>query len=709
MGKEWLYWGTSRSTKNKGRRSEKGEINEQVTTAGCMCAVFQIFDLPHFHLANLNQQHQSHPSLTKEDQEPVLLKGIEAPRNSLDLDEERPVLVENKSVSTSLIISSEENLNIPVGIQIRTSIDSRSPRVSTSTSRGKTDDFSSEYSSCSPGPKTPTLVARLMGLENYSPLSNISTINNTPTSTSHCKSLLVQKQVQGLNITGTVSLPETPRVSSESRRSDVEYHHRLSLQINKENIGEESQGSAYQYNGKKMARRRRDDKLKQDDENTSPGYYARQIVKQVKERVSRKVGHDITNTVTSKDDNNVVLLNSNNYASVPNSTVVLLRPTKKPKALNHLGDDNSLVSKQSITPSSSPRLRLLETKNKLPVTTTSTGNKTQTLQHSPRLSSAAKIITNHKSQDSLWEEIKQKQQLHQRSSKKGKGERYEKPPLKDPIYRKKEEQFVHSAATNKANITDNKCKKTALSTFFPPKKEPSSPPTKLLIKKSQESDACPLKRSTQLSCSSSHSYNTTLQESNKCTNGTTTTTSSVGREEFQYIERILKRAGIDKCTPVSFAKLYSQSHPLDPCIFHHLELFHPSNFTVPRSSLSQRCNRKHIFQLVNELLVEILEPYYIKLNPIWLKKRRLHRQMNGLELINTLCMRIQSLPSANCQVLEDIDALIDKDLRKKELGIRGRVFEEEEEEGESIVLEIERDIFESLVHESVACSYRIMR
>lgn len=83
--------------------------------------------------------------------------------------------------------------------------------------------------------------------------------------------------------------------------------------------------------------------------------------------------------------------------------------------------------------------------------------------------------------------------------------------------------------------------------------------------------------------------------------------------------------------------------------------------------------------------------------------------MNGLELINTLCMRIQSLPSANCQVLEDIDALIDKDLRKKELGIRGRVFEEEEEEGESIVLEIERDIFESLVHESVACSYRIMR
>lgn len=284
-------------------------------------------------------------------------------------------------------------------------------------------------------------------------------------------------------ITGTVSLPETPRVSSESRRSDVEYHHRLSLQINKENIGEESQGSAYQYNGKKMARRRRDDKLKQDDENTSPGYYARQIVKQVKERVSRKVGHDITNTVTSKDDNNVVLINSNNYASIPNSTVVLLRPTKKPKALNHLGDDNSLVSKQSITPSSSPRLRLLETKNKLPVTTTSTGNKTQTLQHSPRLSSAAKIITNHKSQDSLWEEIKQKQQLHQRSSKKGKGERYEKPPLKDPIYRKKEEQFVHSAATNKANITDNKCKKTALSTFFPPKKEPSSPPTKLLIKK----------------------------------------------------------------------------------------------------------------------------------------------------------------------------------------------------------------------------------
>ncbi|XP_009618671.2 protein LONGIFOLIA 1-like, partial [Nicotiana tomentosiformis] len=618
---------------------------------------------------------------------------------------------------------------IQVGIQIRTSIDSRSPRVSTSTSRGKTDDFSSECSSSSPAPKTPTLVARLMGLdllpENNSTLSNISTCNNTPTSRSHSKSLLVQKQVHDLNIiTGTVSLPETPRVSSESWRSDVEYHHRLSLQINKENIGEESQGLAYKYNAKKMARRRRDDKLKQvDDENRSPGYYARQIVKQVKERVSRKVGHDITNSVTSKDDNVFLRNNNNNYASGPNSTVVLLKPTKKAKALNHLGDDNSLISKQS-TPSSSPRLRFLDTKNKLLVTTTSTGNKTQTQQHSPRLSplspSAAKIITNHKSQDSLWEEMKQNQQLHQRSTKKGKGERYEKPPSKansDPIRRKKEEQFVHSAATNKGNSKDKKCKKTALSnvpTFFPLKKEPSSPPTKLLIKKSQESDAHPLKRSTQLSCSSSHSYNTRLQESNRCNGATTTTISSVGREEFQYIQRILKRAGIDKGTPVSFAKWYSQSHPLDPSIFHHLELFHPSIFTVPRSSLSQRCNRKLIFQLVDELLVEILEPYYINLNPKWLitpKIRRLHcRQMCGLELIETLCTRIQSFPSANCQVLEDIDALIDKDLQKRELGTRGAF----EEEGESIILEIERDIFELLLHESVAVFgmarwYRITR
>lgn len=167
----------------------------------------------------------------------------------------------------------------------------------------------------------------------------------------------------------------------------------------------------------------------------------------------------------------------------------------------------------------------------------------------------------------------------------------------------------------------------------------------------QESDTHPSKRNTQLSSSSSHSYkhyNLTakFQEMNRDTcNGATISGDGA---EFQYIQRILKRTGIDKSTPLSLAKWYSDSHPLDPSIFHHFELFHLPIFTTPNSTLTLRCNRKLIFQLVDELLVEILKPYFSF-------KSRQRCQMNGKELIDTLCMRIRSFPSANCQVLEDID------------------------------------------------------
>jgi hypothetical protein len=88
------------------------------------------------------------------------------------------------------------------------------------------------------------------------------------------------------------TLPETPRLSSE-RTSYVE--HRLSLQINKENrnLGEDLDTPRSSFSKRKFF----------DDNNNcrSPSHYARQIVKQVKESVSRKVGLDITNTVKNRE------------------------------------------------------------------------------------------------------------------------------------------------------------------------------------------------------------------------------------------------------------------------------------------------------------------------------------------------------------------------------------------------------------------------
>ncbi|XP_075111400.1 uncharacterized protein LOC107825904 isoform X2 [Nicotiana tabacum] len=745
MGKEWLYWGSSGSgTSNRSTHRRRGSRGEEVVLnnneeapppAGCMC--FQIFDLPHFQLA-LNQQsrsfkpHSTSSDFLQQEQKPSFLK---APRNSLDLEE--PV-VERKSVSSSLSSSTmkidDQNLNIPVGIQIRTSCDSRSSRVSTSTSRTRTDDISSECSSTSPaGTKTPTLVARLMGLdllpENNSPRISLSTCNsnNPPPKSKN----VVNNQSHGgqsnsknrrlsnfeSSDNGTLSLPETPRISSASRRSDVDhYHHRLSLQINKENnMGDVFEHSAYSTASRNMARNRRMSSYENiENYNRSPGYYARQIVKQVKESVSRKVGHDITNTSFRRKDDQLATAKYDDQ-------VVLLKPKKQTsKVLAKLhGDDHDFSPSKQTTPCS-PRFRFLEPKSSKPVNSSTAKSQTS---HSPRFSPLsplpenpttlpAKIVTKPKTQSSQQEQVKQKRHLEQNAIQKGKGDKCrssahpKKPPQAcDAIRSKKEEPFVRSAAaTNK----DKKCKKTSLSnqlvnnsvpTILPLKKDPSPPPTKLLIKQSQqqESDTHPSKRNTQLSSSSSHRYKhykltTKFQEMNRDTcNGATISGDGA---EFQYIQRILKRTGIDKSTPLSLAKWYSHSHPLDPSIFHHFELFHlpitTSIFTTPNSTLTLRCNRKLIFQLVDELLVDILKPYFSF-------KSMQRCRMNGKELIDTLCMRIRSFPSANCQVLEDIDALIDKDLEKTELGIASDPFQEQVE---SIVSEIERDIIEELMHET---------
>ena len=138
------------------------------------------------------------------------------------------------------------------------------------------DEVSSECSS-SPGSKTPSLVARLMGLdllpENSSPRTSLSSPRPS-SSSSHATPSNPLSKLSSHKIS-TRSLPTTPRVSTATRPStEVDYHHRLSLQTNKEN-------------------------RRKYDENTSE--YAKQIAQQVRENISRRVGVDITNTLKRKE------------------------------------------------------------------------------------------------------------------------------------------------------------------------------------------------------------------------------------------------------------------------------------------------------------------------------------------------------------------------------------------------------------------------
>lgn len=67
-------------------------------------------------------------------------------------------------------------------------------------------------------------------------------------------------------------------------------------------------------------------------------------------------------------------------------------------------------------------------------------------------------------------------------------------------------------------------------------------------------------------------------------------------------------------------------------------------------------------------------------------------------MIKNVFQKVQSFPCANCQILEDIDALIEEeDMPKIKLQCAGAL----EEEGERIIAEIEGNILDKLVHETV--------
>ncbi|KAL0304200.1 UNVERIFIED_CONTAM: hypothetical protein Sradi_6288100 [Sesamum radiatum] len=689
MGREWLYWiggggggsggGSGRSSTRKGKVSGELMGDAAATSAGCMCAVFQLFDLHHFHQFPLNQQHPSDfpPDSPSLQEDVTTSKGVEAPRNSLEL--EQPSAMDAASMSSAM--KDEQNLNFPVGIQIKTSKTmASSPRVSTCASRSRTDDFSSECSSNSPGAKTPSLVARLMGLDVLPECSSpsFSSSNSRPhlhrNPLKKERNLLQNRSSRNFSdddiSVGARSLPETPRISS-ARRSDVEYH-RLSLQINKENIIEESA-----HSDKMVGRRGRFSRVQLQDENRSPGHYAKQIVKQVKESVSRRVGLDITNTDRNREQ----------ISTRRDENLILLKPTKKnSKILSRFEEETSPDGKQSVTPSCSPRLRFLDPNKNKPLITNSGTN-------SPRLSSSsdthqhAQGTTKHKTQPifPLQEQQQQKdsKKVGGNNGKCSSSHLKKLPPQASDyaIRNKKEEPFVRSPATS---LADKKSKKTPLSTdilnILQVKKDPSPPPTKLPQNQPQVSDALSSKRSTQLSSKTSHSYkqlqlnpdkifsvpeNVLPDSANGCA---TAPPGGTAAEYGSYIQRILNLAGIinNVSSPSTLVKWHTSSHPIDPSIFHHLELFHPSTTTSATGGgcstiLSRRCNRKLVFQLVNELLAEILKPHF-SLRPLIPPITRVEH----FPLVDELCKKIDSFPASNCQVLEDIDSLIDKDLRKSQ-------------------------------------------
>ncbi|RZR77570.1 hypothetical protein BHM03_00002682 [Ensete ventricosum] len=241
----------------------------------------------------------------------ALYVGLEAPRNSLELGEEEAssaVKGELYDVPVSYVVCTDYTMMCNNKMTVFLEDEKRSSQAET--------------------PRTPSVIARLMGLEIpaeqcLSPMTpdtppfmepqaqsrmtnkrrhvigdgcgRESPSPRNPLRSLNCSNVSAPPPARTVDVVGSRSLPETPRVSSTGSR-DVEA--RLSLQLNKENTHEAVHGfgsSSADYplpSAAYAARSRKKDHGRHHDENKSPRslYHAREIVQQVKESFNNRRG-----------------------------------------------------------------------------------------------------------------------------------------------------------------------------------------------------------------------------------------------------------------------------------------------------------------------------------------------------------------------------------------------------------------------------------
>lgn len=190
--------------------------------------------------------------------------------------------------------------------------------------------------------------------------------------------------------------------------------------------------------------------------------------------------------------------------------------------------------------------------------------------------------------------------------------------------------------------------------------------------------------------------------------------------EYRYVRSILELAGVTGVTIPSF-RWYSSSLPIDPVIFHQLELRLPTFPTEERhpqskseeevtllGSLRHRWNRKLLFHLVEEILGDLLGWSYPttpttthQCHPIKQQDTDRRSRADGEALLRELLRQIRSFPAADCQVVGDIDALVAGDMPEAKIR-RLMLHPSVVEEAEDIVLELEHEIFDGLLGEAAA-------
>ncbi|KAK8448357.1 hypothetical protein SEVIR_7G030200v4 [Setaria viridis] len=174
--------------------------------------------------------------------------------------------------------------------------------------------------------------------------------------------------------------------------------------------------------------------------------------------------------------------------------------------------------------------------------------------------------------------------------------------------------------------------------------------------------------------------------------------------EYRYLRTVLERGGFMRSPPRRPGRPYSSASPVDPIVFHLLELELPAE-EARLGPLRHRWNRKLLFHLAQELLADLLLVPQQDASAAAASgtERLAHLALTGAPLLGKVWRRVRGFPAADCRVVGDIDALVAADL--EESPARARRLAEHPavaEEAGDVAEEVADRVLEALLGECVA-------
>ncbi|XP_047065155.1 bromodomain-containing protein 4-like [Lolium rigidum] len=532
--------------------------------------------------------------------------GLEAPRNSLELE-------------------GDELRDIQIGVQVLPAFDALAMA-----GRRSTGSRATAPSSEAGTPRTPSLVARLMGIDGLpepSPSPNLKKSNNPRTAAVGVKEKKKRVIPESMNrqplrslscnvgANEARSLPDTPRASASSARSasawDVVDRPRLSLQVLKESVLDRaaqymSMPSSPTSSSKKKDRKDRDAGHRRRDAKE----HAREIVRQAKETVT----------------------NRNKSKKQPSSAATV--GSNKENVSPVVKDKRMVLVQVQATPAA--------VKPTAPLSARVQVDQQQHLPHAPRLPPPPPPMRAKPSRPP--------------------------PPPPPPDH----------PAPVRARPPDG-CERFATRI-----KKPAAPP-------------CPAPAA-PVSFSIAHHHHQRNQPAVASTSSSSTAPVPLEENpEYGYLRSVLERGGFMRATPLPSPrpfKGHSPSSPVDPIVFHLLELDLPTDESPKLGALRHRWNRKLIFHLTQEILAGLLLPDGASAT-------RLH----GPALLEKVWEKVRSFPAADCRVVGDIDALVEADHRAAG-SVRGLVHQPAvAEEAGDVADEVAEWVLDALLRESLPSSW----